>query len=167
MTDTWARALLAYDVYKDGVLLSPRVKGLNFVGVGSVEVDTVNGYTTVWVKNVKHREILVSEVISSGNVTIDPNLAISTTLVMNASITGTLTISPLDLNEDEASVVRLQIKQAGSGSYTINAWSANVEVPGGTAPTLSTAVGSVDVITACVDGTDDVMRFVASTGFQS
>ena len=164
-TDTWTKSLLAYDVYHEGVLLSPRVKGLNLVGVGSVEVDTINDYVTVRVKNVKHQIITVSQVISSGNVTINPNDALSTTLILDASITGTLTISALTLNSDEASVVRLQIKQAGGGSKTIAAWSSNVKFSGGTAPTLATTSGHVDVITAVVDGTDAVMRFVQSPDF--
>jgi hypothetical protein len=42
--------------------------------------------------------------------------------------------------------MRWQITQGGAGSFTI-AWPASVKWPGGTAPTLSTAAGKVDVIT--------------------
>jgi hypothetical protein len=45
--DSWTVALLGKDVYNDGVLVSPRVKGLNFVGASLIEVDTINGWVTV------------------------------------------------------------------------------------------------------------------------
>ena len=49
-------------------------------------------------------------------------------------------------NPPAAGTLRWQIVQGGTGSYTI-AWPASVKWPGGTAPTLSTAVGTVDVVT--------------------
>jgi hypothetical protein len=55
---------------------------------------------------------------------------------------STLTFS----NPKAAGDMRWKIVQGGSGSYTI-AWPASVKWPGGTAPTLSTAVGKVDVVT--------------------
>lgn len=54
--------------------------------------------------------------------------------------------------------VVLFLIQGGSGSNLITNWQAAggsaVYWPGGTAPTLSTAVGSVDIITAIYDGTN-------------
>lgn len=54
----------------------------------------------------------------------------------------TLTFS----NPPAAGTLRWQITQGGAGSYTV-AWPASVKWPGGTAPTLSTAAGKVDMVT--------------------
>lgn len=49
---------------------------------------------------------------------------------------------------------RLVLIQGGSGSYTIT-WPSTAKWAGSTAPTLSTSVGKVDVITfICYDGTN-------------
>lgn len=45
------------------------------------------------------------------------------------------------------------ITQDGTGSRTL-AYGTSFKWPGGTAPTLSTAIGSVDVISGVSDGTD-------------
>jgi len=54
----------------------------------------------------------------------------------------TLTFS----NPPAAGTLRWQITQGGAGSYTV-AWPASVKWPSGTAPTLSTAAGKVDMVT--------------------
>lgn len=51
-------------------------------------------------------------------------------------------------------VINIILKQGGSGSYTVT-WPANFLFPGGTAPTLSTAVGAKDIITAQYDSADN------------
>jgi hypothetical protein len=56
----------------------------------------------------------------------------------------------------------LKLVQGGSGSYTVT-WPASVKWPGGTAPTLSTAVGAVDIVTFYYDGTN--YHGVASLAF--
>jgi hypothetical protein len=56
----------------------------------------------------------------------------------------------------------LKIVQGGSGSYTVT-WPNTVKWPAGTAPTLSTTVGSVDIITFYWDGTN--YHGVASLAF--
>jgi len=50
-----------------------------------------------------------------------------------------------------ATTLILKLVQGGSGSYTAT-WPATVKWTGGTAPTLSTAVGAVDIITFYWDG---------------
>jgi hypothetical protein len=53
-----------------------------------------------------------------------------------------------------ATTVQLIVVQGGTGSYTIN-WPASVKwSDGGTAPTLSTAVGAIDVVSFLFDGTN-------------
>lgn len=49
------------------------------------------------------------------------------------------------------------IKQGGAGSYTMT-WNSIYKFAGGSAPTLSTAVGAVDVFAFNYDGTDLVWR---------
>lgn len=162
MTDSWTVALNGKDIYDNGEIVLPRVKGLNFVGAQSVELNTSLGIVTVtFAGTVKHQVITVSEVISGGNVTIDFNDGLSCTLIMNVSITGTLTLVPPTILADQATCPKLTIKQTSPGSKTIAAWSGAVFIAG-TAPTLSTAAGTVNVITAVMDGTDNIMRFVAS-----
>jgi len=48
----------------------------------------------------------------------------------------------------------LRIIQGGSGSYTITWPVGTVKWPGGTAPTLSTAVGAVDIVSCYYNGTN-------------
>lgn len=47
----------------------------------------------------------------------------------------------------------LRLVQDGTGSRTVT-WPASVKWPGGTAPTLSTAAGAVDIVTFIYDGTN-------------
>jgi len=47
----------------------------------------------------------------------------------------------------------LRLVQDGTGSRTVT-WPASVKWPGGTAPTLSTAAGAVDIISLYYDGTN-------------
>jgi len=49
--------------------------------------------------------------------------------------------------------VILKLIQGGSGSQTVT-WPATVKWPGGTAPTLSTAAGAIDLISLYYDGTN-------------
>lgn len=56
----------------------------------------------------------------------------------------------------------LRIIQGGTGSYTMT-WPGTFRWPAGTAPTLSTGVGDVDIITVMYDGTN--YDAVASIGF--
>lgn len=62
--------------------------------------------------------------------------------------------------------ITLVLIQAGGGSQTVS-WPASVDWPGGTAPTLSTAAGAVDVLTMFVrnDGTT-VLGFEAGLDMQ-
>lgn len=58
----------------------------------------------------------------------------------------------------------LILRQGGSGSYTVT-WPASVDWPGGTAPTLSTAVGRVDVFSfLTVDNGTTWLGFTAGLG---
>jgi hypothetical protein len=52
----------------------------------------------------------------------------------------------------------LKIIQGGIGSYTIT-WPGTVWWPGGTAPSLSTAVGRVDIVAFYYDGTNYLGMF--------
>lgn len=85
---------------------------------------------------------------TGGTVTVDFDNGNVQTLSLTSSI-ATLTKS----NPISGGVYTFQITQAGSGSYTI-AWGADVKWPGGTPPTLSTAVGAVDYVTLVYTGTN-------------
>lgn len=66
------------------------------------------------------------------------------TLTANCTYTFTAPSGPCNL--------LLRIIQGGSGSYTVT-WPATVKAPSGIAPTLSTAVGAIDIIGIYFDGT--------------
>jgi hypothetical protein len=74
---------------------------------------------------------------SSGNI-VELTLTASTTLTLSGHVVGTYII---------------KVIQGGSGSYTLT-YPATVKWSGGTAPTLSTTVGKIDIITLFHDGTD-------------
>jgi hypothetical protein len=57
-------------------------------------------------------------------------------------------------NPISGQVINVILKQAGSGSYTMT-WPANFKFPSGTDPTLSTAVGSKDILTCQYDSADN------------
>ena len=73
---------------------------------------------------------------ASGNI-IDLTLTASTTLTFAGHVIGTYII---------------QVTQGGTGSYTLT-YPASVKWSGGTAPTLTTAVGKTDILTFYHDGT--------------
>jgi len=73
---------------------------------------------------------------ASGNI-VDLTLTASTTLTFAGHVVGTYII---------------QVTQGGTGSYTLT-YPASVKWSGGTAPTLTTAVGKVDILTFYHDGT--------------
>ena len=75
--------------------------------------------------------------MSSGNVQ-NITLTASTTLTLSSATVGTYI---------------MKLIQGGSGSYTVT-WPAAVIWSGGTAPTLTTTVGKVDIVTLVFDGTN-------------
>lgn len=85
---------------------------------------------------------------TAASTTLDWNNGNVQYLSLAASIT-TLTLS----NPQTGSTYLLEIKQGGSGSYTI-AWPASVVWAGGTAPTLTTTVGRTDMIALYYNGTN-------------
>jgi len=73
---------------------------------------------------------------ANGNI-VNLTLTASTTLTFSGHVVGTYII---------------QVTQGGSGSYTLT-YPASVKWSGGTAPTLTTAVGKTDILTFFHDGT--------------
>lgn len=85
---------------------------------------------------------------TGGTVTVNFNNSNIQTLSLTSSISTLTKSNPID-----GAVYTFQITQAGTGSYTI-AWGSDVKWPGGTPPTLSTAVGAVDYVTLVYTGTN-------------
>lgn len=67
-------------------------------------------------------------------------------------------------NPISGQTINIILKQGGSGSYTVT-WNSKFKFPGGVAPTLSTAVGAVDIVTAQYDSADQVWYCVGSTSY--
>lgn len=78
------------------------------------------------------------------------------------TLTGNVTLSFTDAGDGSFQLV---LVQDDSGDRTIT-WPANVKWPGGTAPTLSTAASSIDIVSFLYDQTADVYYGVASLDFQ-
>jgi len=94
------------------------------------------GYSTGAIQTVSGNGGTVNIFFASGNI-IDLTLTASTTLTFSGHVIGTYIF---------------QITQGGSGSYTIT-WPASVKWSGGTAPTLTTTVGKIDIVTLFHTGT--------------
>ncbi|HQV57967.1 MAG TPA: hypothetical protein PKV27_08135, partial [Ilumatobacteraceae bacterium] len=67
-------------------------------------------------------------------------------------------------NPISGQVINLIIKQGGSGSYTVT-WPDNFMFPGGTAPSLTSAVGSIDIMSCQYDSADNVWYVIPSQSF--
>lgn len=77
---------------------------------------------------------------TGGTVTLNWDNSNIQTLSLTSSISTLTKSNPID-----GAVYTVFVTQAGSGSYTVD-WGSDVNWPGGTPPTLSTAVGAVDAI---------------------
>lgn len=97
--------------------------------------------------------------ISSAQVQINCCASNVFKLVLTESVTMLAPNNPLS-----GQVINIILKQGGSGSYTVT-WPANFKFPGGSAPTLSTAVGAKDILTCQYDSADDEWLCVGSQTF--
>ena len=84
---------------------------------------------------------------TGGTVTLNWNNSNIQRVTLTSSISSLTKLNPVD-----GAVYTLQLTQGGSGGYTI-AWGSDFRWPGGTAPTLSTAIGAVDFISFVYDPT--------------
>jgi hypothetical protein len=102
------------------------------------------------VKNIVGGGQVASERNAAGNsgasLTIDWNNGNMQTVTMTATCGFTFS------NPIAGGMYMLVLTQGGSGSYTVT-WPGGIKWPGGTPPTLSTAVAAIDVITFGYDGT--------------
>jgi hypothetical protein len=64
-------------------------------------------------------------------------------------------------NPRDGQTVTLFVEQGGSGSYTLS-WGAAYLFPSGSAPTLSTAVGAIDILTMKYNSTNTAWYVVTS-----
>lgn len=91
-------------------------------------------------------------------------LNISTANVHDITLTAACTLTFSGSAASVANSFTLIARQGGSGSYAIT-WPASVDWPGGTAPTISTVVGRVDVFTfVTVDNGTTWLGFAAGIG---
>lgn len=92
----------------------------------------------------------------TGNVTGATTLDLSANHVYLHTLTGNVTYT-LDL-PDTGSTYLIALTQDATGSRTVS-WPASVKWAGGTAPTLSTAAGSKDVVSLLYTGTEFLGTF--------
>ena len=94
-------------------------------------------------------------VVSAGAQSVAASTA-TTTVDMSAGNVQNITLTAsttLTLSSAAVGTYILKLIQGGSGSYTVT-WPGTVIWSGGTAPTLTTTVGKVDIVTLVFDGTN-------------
>lgn len=84
---------------------------------------------------------------SGASITLDFERMITQAVTMTDNCTFTFN------NPDSGGTYLVKLTQGGAGSYTAT-WPASVKWVGGAAPTLSTAVGAIDIMTFFYDGTN-------------
>jgi hypothetical protein len=113
--DSWTVDLLGKDVYADGVKILPRIKGINFVGASSVELDEASGYVTVTVGGSGSHLYPELEVASSRSAALTDT---GFTLGFNNASPMTFTVEPdSTVNFQNGSIIKLY--QKGTGQLTI------------------------------------------------
>jgi len=90
----------------------------------------------------------VTTVTDGATLTIDCSLG----NVFTVTIAGNRTVAA-PTNARDGQVIQFLITQDATGSRTLT-WNATFNWPGGTAPTLSTAGSSVDIVSAVYNGTE-------------
>lgn len=93
---------------------------------------------------------LMDDVEANGSAQVQINCCASNVFrhVLTQNVTFLTPNNPIS-----GQVINIILKQGGSGSYTVT-WPSNFKFPGGTPPTLSTAVGAKDVLTCQYDSAD-------------
>ena len=137
-----------------------RITSTGNVGIGtsipSGGLAVMNGNVGIgtWVPSARmqvagqYNSIRYNNGSTGGSVTIDWNNGNVQAITLTSSITS------LTLNNPVAGGrYLLEIKQGGSGSYTV-AWPGAVKWPSSSAPTLTTVVGQSDIITVYYNGTN-------------
>ncbi len=98
---------------------------------------------------------LVSDIIS--NVTLNPNTGATPVIDWHVGniqrMTLTAATTPTFTNPTGPAFLSIEVVQGGVGSFTVT-WPSTVRWPGGVAPTLSTAVGAVDIVDFRWNGTN-------------
>ncbi len=112
------------------------------IGIGTTSIDTKLEVNGVVMTNVFVSKALYSN-SSGANVTIDWNNGNEQKIILGHNVTFTFTAP-----SNGVGTLSLILQQDGTGSRTVT-WPVSVKWPGGTAPTLSTSAGYMDVV-SCV-----------------
>lgn len=119
---------------------------------------------------------LVAPIIQAYEEVVEADAAVTTTkavlpthaTVFDFTLTGSTTFTfgtPRAAAYQVSSTITIRLKQGGAGSYTVT-WPGSVSWGDAGAPTLSTAVGKVDVVAFnTTDGGVTWQGFVGGTGF--
>ncbi len=108
------------------------------------------GTNTTQVATMAAVQAALATSVDDGNSSTADTIDFSAGNVHKSTLTGSCTYT--FTAPPTGSVVILKVVQ-GSGPYTVT-WPGTVKWPAGTAPTLTTTNGHVDVFTFCWDGTD-------------
>jgi hypothetical protein len=146
------RGLIQYDGTNFQVLATRPISALVASDIGS----TVQGYDADTLKADTSARITAnmgftpaSDTSSSGSVTFDFSTGNICKITLTEAITS-VTIAGADAGD----TLKIWITQA-AGGYAVSGWASTVKwAGGGTAPTISTTSGAVDIITLEYDGTN-------------
>jgi hypothetical protein len=133
---------------------------LNDTALGSASRKLGTAYQIALI-NTQLSSFAFGSLDSIGNVNTNQTLSYSNynyaKIILTGSITMTFSASSPRLI---SRIVNLEIKQGGSGSYTITSWTG-VLFPGGVLPVLSSNVGAVDVLTFVWNGVKWVLQNIS------
>ena len=146
----------------------------NLTGVTSIDIDGTTESTSTTTGSIKTAGGIgaLKNVVSGGQIgstiTDDGNSGTSQTIDFNDSnvhfvdMTGNVTFTLS--NPISGFAYQLILKQDATGSRTAT-WPAGVKWPGGTAPTLSTAANSIDIVSLVYSALDSEYYAVSQLAF--
>lgn len=116
-----------------------------------------NNCNQTWTKSQRGGQSATSITPTVGTFTLDMNSGQHFPLLLDHSTCPCTVANPTNLAGAVGQVGLLAIQQSGSGSDTITTWGSDWKWPGGTAPTLSTSPGKIDVFPYYVWSTSDIL----------
>ncbi len=127
------------------------------IGIGTTSIDTkleING--TSMINTLVNKAFYTNS--SGTNVTIDWNNGNKQQITLGHNVTFSFTAPSFGVGS-----FTLMLIQDGTGSRTVT-WPASVKWPGGSAPTLSSSGGSIDMVTCLYTGSNYLCQIGLSFG---
>lgn len=137
----------------NGMTITAEAGVLSLAGSSGIYLDVDNSVSTsaatVFIDSgwLNVRGVISIDQFAQSGTTVNWGNSNNQTRTLTAGVTFTFS------DGISGATYKLKLTQGGSGSYTVT-WPASVKWAGGSAPTLSTSVGAVDIVTFYFDGTN-------------